>query len=152
MESTSILLASKDIAMELLEFYKYSGIEGAYVSYNETASLYEVFVPLSSEKEAVKLANVFKQSKKESQTKDGDATYETSNAHETEENAGSGIYVKREDKYKDVKSSGYTFLIVGFAGLIFMLLNVFGIINFYLASNIRSGNDSVCFLWSCYGK
>lgn len=136
-ESVSILLAEEHIAMELLKFYKYAEIEGAYIKYNEEASLYEVFVPLSYEKKAAKLANIFKQTKKEEQDRENGNTDQEFNADEPKEQGNSPVYVKQEDKYKDVKSSGYVFLFVGMIGMVFMLLNVFGMVDFYLASNIK---------------
>lgn len=136
-ESVSILLAEENIAMELLKFYKYAEIEGAYIKYNEKASLYEVFVPLSYEKKAAKLATIFKQTKKEEQDTESGNNGQKSNSDELKEQGNSRVYIKQEDKYKDVKSSGYVFLIVGMIGTVFMFLNIFGIIDFYLASNIK---------------
>ncbi len=43
-------------------------------------------------------------------------------------------YVKKEDKYKDMLSSAYTLLIVGFGGLFVLLLIVTDIINLNLAA------------------
>ena len=40
------------------------------------------------------------------------------------------VYMKQEDKYKDLHSTAYTFLVVGIAGLAFVALNALGIINF----------------------
>ncbi len=40
------------------------------------------------------------------------------------------VYMKQEDKYKDLHSTAYTFLIVGIAGLAFVALNAAGIITF----------------------
>lgn len=65
-----------------------------------------------------------------------------SNDNEESNNAGekdslskpSHAYVKKEDKYKDMLSSAYTLLIVGFGGLIFLLLVVTDIVNLHLAS------------------
>jgi len=46
----------------------------------------------------------------------------------------SHAYVKKEDKYKDLLSSAYTLLIVGFGGLVALLLVVTNIINLHLAA------------------
>ncbi len=40
------------------------------------------------------------------------------------------IYMKKEEKYKDLHSTAYTFLIFGIAGLAFVAANGLGIINF----------------------
>ncbi|MFA9377378.1 MAG: hypothetical protein ACERKZ_11570 [Lachnotalea sp.] len=44
------------------------------------------------------------------------------------------VYVKKEDRYKDMLSSAYTLLIVGFGGLIILLLIVTDILNLHLPS------------------
>ena len=43
----------------------------------------------------------------------------------------SSVYVKKEDKFKDLRSTGYIFLAVGFAGLVVLLLNIIGVFSFY---------------------
>lgn len=40
------------------------------------------------------------------------------------------VYMKQEEKYKDLHSTAYTFLIVGIAGLAFVALNALGFITF----------------------
>jgi Zn-finger nucleic acid-binding protein len=45
-------------------------------------------------------------------------------------NQPSAIYVKKSDKYEDLKSTAATFLLFGICGLIFVALNLFGIISF----------------------
>ncbi len=40
------------------------------------------------------------------------------------------IYMKKEEKYKDLHSTANTFLVFGILGLIFVAMNVFGIIHF----------------------
>lgn len=46
----------------------------------------------------------------------------------------SSVYIKKEDKYKDTLSSAYTLLLVGFGGLIALLLVITGIIDLNLAT------------------
>lgn len=120
----SLILAEKEWAEELLKFLEYSHIEGCYLEYNEETSLYEIFVPEESEKQAVKLINAFKQSKKETDNK------------EVQDNK-SKVYINGMDKIKDLKSTAYTFLLVGFAGFLFVILLAFKIIRFSLAENIH---------------
>lgn len=43
----------------------------------------------------------------------------------------STVYVKKADQFKDLRSTGYIFLVVGIGGLIVLLLNILGIFTFY---------------------
>jgi murein DD-endopeptidase MepM/ murein hydrolase activator NlpD len=61
-----------------------------------------------------------------------DAEYNTN--ENTLLSQASQVYVKKEDKYKDVLSSAYTLLLVGFGGLVLLLLVITDIINLHLAS------------------
>lgn len=46
-------------------------------------------------------------------------------------------YMKAKDKAEDYKSSGFALTLVGGLGLVFMILYIFGIIDFKVADNIR---------------
>ncbi|BCJ95001.1 hypothetical protein acsn021_25700 [Anaerocolumna cellulosilytica] len=43
----------------------------------------------------------------------------------------SATYVKKEEQYKDLKSSADTFLIVSLVGIVVLILNIVGILNFF---------------------
>lgn len=43
----------------------------------------------------------------------------------------SSVYIKKADQFKDLRSTGYIFLVVGIGGLIVLLLNILGIFTFY---------------------
>jgi len=43
----------------------------------------------------------------------------------------STIYVKKEEQYKDLKSSAGTFVVVSFLGLLYLILNAVGVIHFF---------------------
>lgn len=124
LDMVSLILAEKEWAEELLKFLEYSHIKGGYIEYNQEALLYEIFIPGKVEKQATKLTNAFKQSKKEGDSKNS-------------KDNGPGVYINREDKLKDLNSTAYTFLLVGFVGLVVVILGALGVINFYLASNIK---------------
>ncbi len=42
-------------------------------------------------------------------------------------------YTSKEEQYNDTKSSGFTFVFVGILGVVFLLLNIFGVINIHFA-------------------
>lgn len=46
-------------------------------------------------------------------------------------NAASTVYIKKADKYEDLRSTAICFISLGFLGLIFSILNITGILSFY---------------------
>ena len=64
---------------------------------------------------------------------DGQENIETSDNEEQETvnlRSPAKIYMKKEEKYKDLHSTANTFLVFGICGLIFVAMNAFGIIHF----------------------
>ncbi|WP_455716457.1 hypothetical protein [Anaerosporobacter sp.] len=43
----------------------------------------------------------------------------------------STVYVRKADQFKDLRSTAYIFIAVGFGGLVVLLLNIFGVLSFY---------------------
>ncbi len=61
---------------------------------------------------------------------DGDNSEEKDIEEETNLRGPAKVYMKQEDKYKDLNSTAYTFLILGILGLIFVACNALGMIGF----------------------
>lgn len=64
----------------------------------------------------------------------------------------SATYVKKEEQYKDLKSSADTFLIVSLLGIVILLLNVFGVIHIFagVISYLVMGGMFAAFLYIAY--
>ena len=66
---------------------------------------------------------------------DEEFSYETNKDNNAVNDLRSGskstVYVKKADQFKDLRSTGYIFLVVGIGGLIVLLLNILGIFSFY---------------------
>lgn len=115
-------LAEEEDAKKLVEFLNFSHISDVSSQYIEDSSTWKVSVTDSQLQDAVKLLKAFH-------------TAEITEEEKSEEKqkqiaSKSSTYVKKEDKYQDFKSSAMTFIPFGIAGLIFVLLNVFGVVNF----------------------
>lgn len=96
-------------------------------------------IPLVDSLEDINKRNI---SNEEYETDGSSEAIDESDAEEAQEDYNSlidnrkpsSVYVKKEDKYKDTLSSAYTLLIVGFIGLLLLLLVVTNVINLNLAS------------------
>ena len=146
-EQIAILLTEKEeLAQRFQDFLKYSGIDGALLGFSEENNQYSVSVPASKQKEAKKLytgfylaetekaqeAAIAKMLEKQMSEAENDSSEVVSEDDNTSEDAicdlkkAASIYVKKEDKYNDLSSTGWTFLVFGIAGLIFTVLNILG--------------------------
>lgn len=139
----------KETMERFFEFLKYSSIETANIEYKEEESIWSVFVAEEELKEAKKLYQGFYTGELEQMTQQT-----ASNTEEESESAitdhfdttdklkkeadeyallektkklrtdASDVYVSKADKYQDLRSSGFTFLIFGILGLVFVSANV----------------------------
>lgn len=141
-------------ADEIVEFFKYSGIEKATKEREDESLGFRITVPKELQKKAEKILSAYftaKEEAKEEQsvsedtlfTEDEEVTYaesaDTEKAGESEieiatdpveETAESLLYasekreyVKKEEKYRDMKFSGITFIGFGLAGLVYLVLS-----------------------------
>lgn len=78
-----------------------------------------------SEQELAQLAESVAEGLKEEVEQDEETRKDSSHLR-----APAKVYMKQEDKYKDLHSTAYTFLIAGVAGLAFVALNAMGMISF----------------------
>ncbi|KSV59286.1 hypothetical protein [Acetivibrio ethanolgignens] len=136
-EQVAVLLTDKEeLAKRFHDFLEYSGVTGALLGFVEESSQYSVSVPVSQQKEAKRLYTGFYLAETEKEleavvAKTASADTESASEAEPEEEIynlreSASVYVKKEDKYKDLSSTAWTFLVVGIAGLIFTVLNIFG--------------------------
>lgn len=116
----SIAYLQKDKAIRLSEFLKYSEISDVDVTYDKISDTYHVTVLSEDFEKAANLYDVFAQNEL-----DNDAE---KNVHS--ETSDVNLYESSKEKYSDVLSSAIAFFICGGAGLIILLLNDLGILNF----------------------
>lgn len=141
----------KDLANRFLDYLCYSNISSGKIEQNDITFEYLVSVSKKEFKQAKKLYSAFyeieqeKQRKAENENIADDLT--ASSQEKTEEKlehitnqrmadelrapkTASTVYVKKEEKYKDITSTAYVFLLVGILGIAFVVLNYIGIITF----------------------
>lgn len=124
-----VLSAGEEIANRFVDFLDYSAIHTAVTEYDPVSELYHVSVPASVAEHSEKLAKIFKKEQLEeilqAQTPD-EQSAKTAKA-----------FVASNEKLKDLRSSAYTLLLVGVAGLVVVLLCFLGVLDFNLASHMK---------------
>lgn len=144
-ELVAVLLTEKsELAQRFHDFLEYSGVSGSLMGFVEASGEYSVAVPASKEKEAKKLFTGFylAETEKEAQktlSSEAEPAMEEASSEESEDTRekdyslrkAAAVYVKKEDKYKDLSSTAWTFLLVGIAGLIFTVLNILGYVSYF---------------------
>lgn len=147
-----IALKEEATAKKFVEFLTYSNIT-SYYKYSDENNAFTVYSHQTDLKKAnkcfqafyaVELENASKKSENDSvdfgeepSPESDDDTISSNDDKETdvdkEEIAthSSSIYVKKSEQYKELKSTAATFLFFGFAGLLFMLLNLLGVVSFF---------------------
>lgn len=115
----------KKTALKLLKYLQFSEIENTGLE--EEDGIYIVTVPQSQEKEARKLISGFIMALQEEQDKikDVNGNSRQDNVNSTQNgilNNASKTYIRKADEYKDVKTSGITFIIFGLIGILYLIL------------------------------
>lgn len=115
----------KETALKLLEYLQFSEIVNTGLE--EEDGIYIVNVPQSQEKEARKLISGFIMALQEEQDKikDVNGNSRQDNVNSTQNgilNNASKTYIRKADEYKDVKTSGITFIIFGLIGILYLIL------------------------------
>lgn len=144
-EKKPILFGEEDVMYRLCEFLKANEVKTAEVIYDSKENTYELFVSGTEEERAKQVAYVFlreeerqrnsrenelkkaaQQSEKETSSKTHNPAWEES--EEKTEQKTVGVYQKKAERAEEFKSSAITLLLVGVLGIVFLILNWFGMI------------------------
>ena len=144
------IFSKEEEAAKFVDFLAYSLIPESFIRFIEEQEAYGVFVTEENLEEANKLFRAFDAAEAKAKA-EGDHTLEKALQdaflNEGSEEEGKPLdveiplakvipksnvtYVKKEERYNDLKSTFYIFLIFGVAGLIFTLLNVFEVVSLF---------------------
>jgi len=148
-EFQELYLGSEGMAVRLVEYLKYSQIDSACLGETELVEnpeaegeeleVYRVLVEKKQFKEAEKLAKVFvyhelasereRAISEQSETDRVESSMSEENKEQvTIEKKQQGPYVKKAEQYEDLHSSAVTFLLVGFCGILFVILSATGLL------------------------
>ncbi len=130
----------KKSANKFVAFLAYSKIETADISFDPQTDVFIVTVAKENVNEAKKLFTAFKEAELENEE---EAPAETENTIESDDlpldrdvpikqvmPESTTTYVKKKDRYNDLRSTFWIFLVFGIGGLVFTALNVAEIITF----------------------
>ena len=117
-ELVSVIFGEEEQMTSLKAFLEYQQIEGAVIRYDEQDQVFELLVRKNDRERALEIARIFLE-------QEGSLSQ---NREEKEEN--STVYEKSEQKAEDNRSSAWTLLVVGGAGLVFLILGMGGVLPF----------------------
>lgn len=121
-------LNDEDTAIKFIKFLEFSKIQGATYSFEEETTTWIILSPSILVKDIQKLYLAFRSVEEE--TKEEQQAQESNEDKEIETPlATTATYTKKKDKYEDLKSSATTFLIFGALGIVFVILNVVGVLS-----------------------
>lgn len=118
-----VFAGKEESARKLAGFLEYSKLSPVTVG-EETEHGCPVFIDECQYAEALKLTKIFMQN-----TSQESEAAEASPEETQKIQKAAAPYVKKADKYEDLHSSAITFLAVGIAGILFMVLNLTGMIS-----------------------
>lgn len=103
----------------LCEFLKENGVDNTSVSFSGEKNTFALSTDTSSKNKAVTLLNLYFEDELKQEAEPSDNNKDTLSG-----NAASHTpYVKKSDKYKDLRSSGISLIIVGILGDIYIILD-----------------------------
>lgn len=143
-EATSLIAMIQDtvIAEKFFDFLNYSNLQSSTLSYDKEGDFYSIYTNQEESQEAKKLFATFRQEEQEyfSDKEDTLATplEELSEEEEDLLHPASTFmpkkpltYVKKADKYEDYHSTFIIFLGFGIFAILFDILNIVGVLNFF---------------------
>ena len=134
----ALIEGMEEILDDLNQFLAANGIASGYTEFNEKAENFQLFVAAKDESESKKMLSVYlKENQKKFKAMELGCTEEE--LEEYEKSAPSGRqnelfektvpYVEKSARSEEYKSSAYTLLIVGIAGICLILLQMAGVIH-----------------------
>lgn len=134
-EYEAVAYVEKEIAQRLIKLLHFSGIPDATMVYDPFNQNYEIQVDRSNYKKAADLVRIFKENEFDANYTE-DSEFGSDEDYVEIEVPAVSAYTKTAERYKDNFSSGVTFLLCGFLGLLFLILENFGVIQLINSTGI----------------
>ncbi len=120
-----ITFGSEEEMMKLNDFLRYNQVLSGTIEYNEEEQIHEIFVDRKDTKKAKKLVHIFLQ--EESLLENEELEHiEEKNILDTSK---AQVYEYKSERAENFKTSAYTLLLVGVAGLVLLILTALKIIS-----------------------
>ena len=136
--------SERTLAEKFIQFLEYSNLSDCEMSFDALEDCFKVFTTAANSNEAKKLFITFSnsESEKEQDTKSTSEKSTDSIFEEAYEEDGviplekiipnkSLTYVKKKDRYNDLRSTFFIFIVFGIGGLVFTGLNIAGVIHLF---------------------
>ncbi len=123
-EKTAVIFGDRAQMENLCSFLEYSGIRSAYIQEDGAEETCEVYVKASEADRTKQLIKIFLRQ----ENKDDPETQDRTEKPENKEKGSMGTYQNSAQKAEDYKSSGYTLILVGGIGLLFLILTATGVL------------------------
>jgi len=112
------IFGSKDEVEEMKRFLEYNNLTGMEIQFDEEENVYELYIPESDKALITRLANTYMQQKAlQKQPAVEEAIAEA-------EKPSEGIYMESAVRAEENRSSAWVLLIVGGAGIVFVILGI----------------------------
>lgn len=112
----------EDYLNKLCEFLTENGVDNVSVSFSSEKNTFVLSTDTSSKNKATTLLNLYFEDELKQEPELSDE-YEDTAPHISDKPASHAPYVKKADKYKDLRSSGIALITIGILGDIYMVLN-----------------------------
>lgn len=109
----------EDYLNRLCEFLKENGVDNTSVTFSDEKNTFVLSTDTSSKNKATTLLNLYFEDELKQESEQSDINEDTASVS----TASHAPYVKKSDKYKDLRSSGISLIIVGILGDIYIILN-----------------------------
>ena len=129
-EKVKLYFGEEEQLKAMKEFLEYNGVEGIGLRFDEDEEVWELLVREENRKKASRMVNVFLQQEEEKRTGEAEPEQEDDEAQTVQVSAG--MYQDSAERAEDNRSSAWTLLVVGGAGLLVMILGLAGVLPIHL--------------------
>ena len=130
-KQVSLIFGEETQMTSLKEFLEFNGIEDVVMHFDEREQVHELFVKEKDFKAASGIARVFLEQENQNIAEGERYTDEGAQEKDSETQSFAGnsaVYKRNADKAEDNRSSAWTLLVVGGAGMFIMILGIMGIL------------------------
>lgn len=124
----SLIFGEEEQMSSLKEFLEFNKIQGVVMRFDQREKVYELLVQEKDKKTASNITRIFLEQETQKEETQEDNAQEDVEVKEAYLKADNAVYKKNADKAEDNKSSGWTLLVTGAAGMVFMALGIAGVL------------------------
>ena len=124
----SLIFGEEEQMSSLKEFLEFNKIQGVVMRFDQQEKVYELLVQEKDKKTASNITRIFLEQETQKEETQEDNAQADGDVKESYLKADNAVYRKNADKAEDNKSSGWTLLVTGAAGMVFMVFGIAGVL------------------------